>query len=88
MGELKTLPNIGAKLEKQLNDIGVETIAQLREIGAEKAWLEIQKNDSSACLLRLSALEGAVWGIKKELLPDERKQQLKQFYHEHKIPRK
>lgn len=88
MGILTELPNIGAKLEQQLNEIGVTEPSQLREIGAENAWLKIQKNDSSACLLRLMALEGAVQGVKKNDLPDSRKQELKQFYHEHKISRK
>lgn len=85
MGALTELPNIGEKLERQLNEIGVTEPAQLREIGAENAWLKIRMNDSSACLLRLMALEGAVRGIKKNDLPDSRKQELKQFYHEHKI---
>ncbi|MGN0701502.1 MAG: TfoX/Sxy family protein [Oscillospiraceae bacterium] len=88
MGKLSELPNIGQKLEKQLNDIGVETPEQLREIGAEKAWLKIQKNDPSACLLRLSAIEGAIWGVKKDMLPPERKEELRAFYHEHKLPKR
>lgn len=77
MGKLSELPNIGQKLEKQL-----------REIGAEKAWLKIQKNDPSACLLRLSAIEGAIWGVKKDMLPPERKEELRAFYHEHKLPKR
>lgn len=88
MGALTELPNIGKKLEQQLNEIGVAEPAQLRELGAENAWLKIQQNDSSACLLRLMALEGAIQGIKKDALPEARKQELKQFYHEHKLSRK
>lgn len=45
MGALTELPNIGKKLEQQLNEIGVAEPAQLRELGAENAWLKIQQND-------------------------------------------
>jgi len=40
--------------------------------------------DSSACIHRLYALEGAIRGIKKILLPPERKEDLKAFYNFHK----
>ena len=32
MGELTSLPNIGEKLEKQLNNVGISTFEQLKEI--------------------------------------------------------
>ena len=44
MGELTSLPNIGPIVEKQLLDVGIENYEQLKEIGAEEAWLRIQKN--------------------------------------------
>ena len=84
MGELSKLPNIGKVVEEQLNKVGITTPEMLRKLGAEKAWLEIQKIDESACILRLLALEGAILGIKKTLLSDERKAELKKFYNENK----
>ena len=54
------------------------------EIGAEQAWLKIQEIDESACMHRLLALEGAIQGVKKTLLPEERKRELKEFYNWHK----
>lgn len=84
MGELSKLPNIGKEVEKQLNEAGVTTYDELKEIGEEEAWLKIQKIDESACINRLYALEGAIEGVKKTLLPDERKAELKEFYNEHK----
>ena len=84
MGELSKLPNIGKEVEKQLNQAGVTTYDELKEIGAEEAWLKIQKIDESACINRLYALEGAIEGVKKTLLPDGRKAELKEFYNEHK----
>lgn len=84
MGELAKLPNIGKEVERQLNEAGIETFEGLKKLGAERAWLEIQKNDASACIHRLLALEGAIRGVKKALLPDERKAELKEFYLWHK----
>ena len=80
MGELSKLPNIGKTVEAQLNQVGITTEGELRQCGAKQAWLNIQKIDESACISRLLALEGAIQGVKKTLLPDEVKVDLKEFY--------
>ncbi|HIU76912.1 MAG TPA: TfoX/Sxy family protein [Candidatus Pelethocola excrementipullorum] len=85
MGELSTLPNIGKVVEEQLNQAGIHTIQQLKDTGAESAWLMIQAFDSSACMNRLLGLEGGIQGIKKTLLSDTRKAELKDFYRAHKL---
>lgn len=85
MGQLANLPNIGRVVEEQLNKVGIETTEQLVQTGAENAWLKIQKIDSSACIHRLLALEGAIRGVKKTDIPAERKAELKEFYHSHKL---
>lgn len=85
MGELSKLPNIGIEVERQLNETGIFTYEELKEAGAEQAWLKIQAIDASACIHRLYALEGAIQGIKKILLPQERKEELKEFYYFHKL---
>ena len=84
MGELSKLPNIGKEVEKQLNEVGITTPEELREVGAENAWLKIQSIDESACINRLYGLEGAIQGIKKTLLSDSRKAELNEFYSWHK----
>jgi DNA transformation protein len=84
MGELAKLPNIGKEVERQLNKVGIFTYDELKNIGAEQAWLRIQEIDSSACIHRLLALEGAIQGVKKTMLPQERKADLKDFYNWHK----
>lgn len=81
MGELAKLPNIGAVVEQQLNEVGITTFEQLREIGSKQAWLKIRAVDESACLHKLYALEGAVEGVRKTQLPDEKKAELKEFYN-------
>ncbi|MGF0018519.1 TfoX/Sxy family DNA transformation protein [Sporofaciens sp. SGI.106] len=40
--------------------------------------------DESACINRLMELEGAIEGIKKTILPDEVKADLKEFYQRNK----
>ena len=85
MGELEKLPNIGKEVERQLNEVGIFTYDELKSIGTEQAWLRIQEIDASACIHRLLALEGAIQGVKKTALPQERKDKLKDFYNWHKI---
>lgn len=85
MGELSKQPNIGIKVEEQLNTVGIYTLEQLQSIGSKKAWLKIQEIDEFACIHRLLALEGAIQGVKKTMLSNEVKAELKSFYQEHKI---
>lgn len=81
MGRLTDLPNIGPVLAGNLERIGVTKPDQLRAIGAEEAFLRIRAQvDPTACLHQLEALAGAVEGIRKSLLPPERKAELKSWY--------
>ena len=51
MEKLTDLPNIGPKLAENLEKAGIETPDQLRELGAETAFLRIRTQvDSTACL--------------------------------------
>ncbi|MBS7009678.1 TfoX/Sxy family protein [Anaerostipes sp.] len=80
MGELRELPNIGAKLEEQLNEAGIHTKDQLMKTGSREAWLKIRAFDESACLHRLWGIEAAIEGVKKKDLPDEVRRELKEFF--------
>ncbi|WFD11785.1 TfoX/Sxy family protein [Tepidibacter hydrothermalis] len=81
MGKLSKLPNIGSVVEEQLNQAGITTYEQLKEIGSKQAWLKIRAIDFSACIHRLYALEGAIEGIKKSQLSKVKKEELKEFYN-------
>lgn len=81
MSKLSDLPNIGKKLEEQLNEVGIETIEQLKEVGSKQAWLDIKAIDDSACINRLCALEGAIQEIRWHSLSEEVKRDLKEFYN-------
>ena len=85
MGELSKAINLGPKVEEQLISVGITSLEKLKEVGAKNAWLKIQEIDTSACIHRLLALEGAIQGIKKSDLPDSVKADLKAFYNNHKI---
>lgn len=84
MGELSKLPNIGKVVEEQLNQVGIFTEEELKSVGAKQACLKIQQIDESACIHRLMALEGAILGVKKTQLSDEKKAELMEFYQWHK----
>ena len=84
MGELSKLPNIGKVVEEQLMQVGINTADELKSTCAKAAWLKIQQIDESACINRLLALEGAIRGVKKTLIPEEVKADLKAFYQCHK----
>ncbi len=84
MGELSKLPNIGKVLEKQLNDVGINTVDDLINLGSKEAWLKIKEIDDSACLNRLMALEGAIQNIRWHNLSEEDKDNLRNFYNSQK----
>jgi DNA transformation protein len=84
MGELSKRPNIGKVLEKQLNDVGINTLDELIDLGSKEAWLKIQEIDESACLNRLMALEGAIQNIRWHNLSEEDKDNLRNFYNSQK----
>ena len=81
MGELSKLPNIGKVLEKQLNDVGINTVDDLINLGSKETWLKIKEIDDSACLNRLMALEGAIQNIRWHNLSEEDKDNLRNFYN-------
>lgn len=84
MGELEKLPNIGQAVAQQLEQVGVDSPQALCQLGAKEAWLRIQAIDDSACIHRLMALEGAVCGVKKTMLPEDVKDDLRAFYRQHR----
>ena len=78
--ELTKLPNIGPELARLLHEVEVHDSEELRELGAEAAFLRLKARDHSACFHKLTALEGAVQGVKKSQLTPERKAELRTFF--------
>ncbi|GHV47926.1 competence protein TfoX [Clostridia bacterium] len=81
MSGLAGLPNVGKVLEKNLLDVGIETPEQLRNLGAEEAFIRIREQiDAGACLHMLYGIQGAIDGIPDKMLSDKVKLKLKAFY--------
>jgi len=79
--ELTDLPNVGPKLAENLRRVGLETPEAFRAAGAEEAFLRIRAQvDPTACFHQLTALEGAVQGVRKSQLTPERKAELRSFF--------
>lgn len=78
--ELRDLPNVGKVTEEGLKQAGISTVEELHAAGAEEAWLRLRADDPGVCLNVLHVLEGAIQGIPKRQLSDQRKQELKTFF--------
>ncbi|MGD9492182.1 MAG: TfoX/Sxy family protein [Bacteroidales bacterium] len=78
--DLTSLPNIGKTFAELLVQAGIETTAQLKATGSEKAFIRICAIDSEACINKLCALEGAIQGIRWHQLSPEKKRELKEFF--------
>ena len=57
-------------IRDRLRDVGITTIEELKSVGSKEAWRRILTNDSSACIMRLSALEGAIQDVYKRQTQD------------------
>ncbi len=78
--ELKELPNIGPELARLLDEAGVHDAEELRALGTRDAFLRLKARDPGACFHKLTAIEGAVQGVRKSQLAPERKTQLRAFF--------
>ncbi|MBQ9375567.1 MAG: TfoX/Sxy family DNA transformation protein [Ruminococcus sp.] len=78
--KLSKLPNIGEVLEKQLEAVGIDTPEKLREIGTEQVFLKLKAYETDSCFHKLTAIEGAVRGIPKKNISENRKIELKAFF--------
>lgn len=78
--ELTKLPNIGPELARLLNEIEVYDSEELQALGAEMACLRMKAGGLDVCFHKLTALEGAVQGVRKSQLTPERKAELRAFF--------
>lgn len=79
MTELTTMMNVGREMSKKLTAIGIDSQEKLIKAGAEQTFVKLKQRYPNVCLVHLYALEGAVQGIEFNLLPEERKKELKEF---------
>lgn len=81
MSQLEKLPNIGKVVAGELEAVGIDTPEKLRAVGTKEAFLRLKQNDPGSCLHKLMGLEGAIQGVRKYDLPDEVKQELKDWFN-------
>ena len=77
MTDLTLLPNIGPVLANRLQQAGVKTWDELKELGSVEALGRIRTNDSTSCYNTLYALEGAIRGVRWHTIPLEDRQKIK-----------
>lgn len=79
MTELSEMPNIGKKLAEYLNQANIGSAEELENMGSREAFKRLRCVREDACLNMLCALEGAVRGVRWHHLPQEIKQELKEY---------
>lgn len=69
--QLESLANIGSECAKALRTAGVATADDLRRLGSVEAAVRLRKalGADAVCRSRLSALEGAVRGVRWHTIP-------------------
>lgn len=74
---LKDLPNLRLATERMLKKAGIDSVEQLQEAGAAKAYDAIRQTHSSTVSLELLwALEGAINGTHWSVIPKQRREEL------------
>ena len=77
--ELTMLKNIGTEMEKKLNAIGIDTAEELAQLGSKEAFLRIKIKYPEVCLVHLYTLQGAIDDLDFNMLPQDVKDELKEF---------
>jgi DNA transformation protein and related proteins len=62
-GAISTLPNLGPKSQQMLAHAGIHTLADLRALGAVRAYVQTKRSGARVSLNLLWALEGAITGL-------------------------
>ena len=65
------LPNLGARSEAILQAAGIETVDQLKRLGAVRAYAQVRAAGPSVSLNLLWALEGALTGLSWQVVARE-----------------
>ncbi len=68
---LADLPNISFRTAEQLQQVGIVSVAQLRQVTALGAWRKLNRAELHPDSLVLFALEGALRGIPWTELPTD-----------------
>ena len=80
--DLSALPNIGCVAARRLVAVGIDTPAKLRRIGSVAAAGRLAEGPGAnpPCRSMLSALEGAIRGIRWHAIPKDQREALWREY--------
>jgi DNA transformation protein and related proteins len=73
---ISDLPNLGPQSQKMLDKAQIKNAAQLRELGAVKAYLKVKQVHPQASLNLLWALEAALSGLHWQVVAREHRTSL------------
>lgn len=79
MEKLTSMKNIGKEMANKLTGVGIDSPQKLVEIGSKQAFVKLREAYPNICLVHLYTLEGAIRNTEFHLLPEETKQELKEF---------
>lgn len=79
VAELTSMRNIGKEMEKKLKSVGVCSAEELIQLGGKEAFFRLKMRYPNICLVHLYTLQGAIYNLDYNQLPDEVKQKLKSF---------
>ncbi|MGV3346596.1 TfoX/Sxy family DNA transformation protein [Enterobacteriaceae bacterium LUAb1] len=77
---MKDLPNIGIRMELLLNQAGICNIRMLRQLGAKCCWMRLRSYNPHIGINTLLALQGAISGYHKAVLPTAVVKELERWY--------
>jgi len=77
MAGLRDLPNLGKVVVAQLKRAGIETSEELRRLGSVTAAVRLVEAGVDVCSSKLSALEGAIRGVRWHAIPAEERAALR-----------
>lgn len=78
--ELEKMSNLGPVLAGRLRQAGIPDGETLRAVGSEAAFLRLRAQDPTVCFHMLTAIEGAVEGVRKTQLSPARRAELRTFF--------
>ena len=79
LSELTSLRSIGKEIAKKLQSVDISTAEELKKAGSKEAFHRLKLRYPNVCLTYLYALEGAVSDIEYNQLPEDVKQNLKEY---------
>jgi len=79
---LLDLPNVGQEMARCLEQAGIHTPGELKRIGSIEAAIRVSphKRSGPVCRSALSALEGAIRGVRWHLIPKPEREELWKEY--------